>query len=83
MLTDRIDQELLDMGKRLNVVSNYTVGYNNIDVTEATKHGVIVTNTPDVLTDTTARARQYCIRILRQIDYNSPFLCLLLSTSSI
>ncbi len=54
MLTDRIDQELLDRGKHLKVVSNYAVGYNNIDVPEATKHGVMVTNTPDVLTDTTA-----------------------------
>lgn len=54
MLTDRIDQELLDRGKHLKVVSNYAVGFNNIDVPEATKHGVMVTNTPDVLTDTTA-----------------------------
>lgn len=54
MLTDRVDQTLLDRGKNLKVVSNYAVGYNNIDVTEATKHGVMVTNTPDVLTDTTA-----------------------------
>lgn len=54
MLTDRIDQELLDRGKQLKVVSNYAVGYNNIDVPEATKHGVMVTNTPEVLTDTTA-----------------------------
>ncbi len=54
MLTDRVDQTLLDRGKRLKVVSNYAVGYNNIDVNEATKHGVMVTNTPDVLTDTTA-----------------------------
>ena len=54
MLTDRVDQTLLDKGKNLKVVSNYAVGYNNIDVAEATKHGVMVTNTPDVLTDTTA-----------------------------
>lgn len=54
MLTDRVDQTLLDRGKNLKVVSNYAVGYNNIDVTEATKHGVMVTNTPGVLTDTTA-----------------------------
>ncbi|MCW4011749.1 MAG: D-glycerate dehydrogenase [Candidatus Bathyarchaeota archaeon] len=54
MLTDRVDQTLLDRGKNLKVVSNYAVGYNNIDVPEATKHGVMVTNTPDVLTDTTA-----------------------------
>ncbi len=54
MLTDRVDQELLDKSKNLKVVSNYAVGYNNIDVAEATKHKVMVTNTPDVLTDTTA-----------------------------
>lgn len=54
MLTDKVDQTLLDRGKNLKVVSNYAVGYNNIDVAEATKHGVMVTNTPDVLTDTTA-----------------------------
>ncbi|MFC1803467.1 2-hydroxyacid dehydrogenase [Thermoproteota archaeon] len=54
MLTDRIDQELLDKGKNLKVVSNYAVGYNNINVPEATKHGVMISNTPDVLTDTTA-----------------------------
>jgi glyoxylate reductase len=54
MLTDNIDTELLDKGKKLKVVSNYAVGYNNINIEEATKHGVIVTNTPDVLTDTTA-----------------------------
>jgi glyoxylate reductase len=54
MLTDRVDQELLDRGKHLKVVSNYAVGYNNIDVKEATKHGVMVTNTPGVLNDTTA-----------------------------
>lgn len=54
MLTDKIDKVLLDRGKDLKVVSNYAVGYNNIDVHEATKHGVMVTNTPDVLTDTTA-----------------------------
>ena len=54
MLTDSINQELLDRGKHLKVVSNYAVGYNNIDVPEATRHKVMVTNTPDVLTDTTA-----------------------------
>jgi glyoxylate reductase len=54
MLTDKIDKELLDRGKDLKVVSNYAVGYNNIDVHEATKQGVMVTNTPEVLTDTTA-----------------------------
>jgi glyoxylate reductase len=54
MLTDRIDPELLDRGKNLKVVSNYAVGYNNIDVNAATDKGVLVSNTPGVLTDSTA-----------------------------
>jgi glyoxylate reductase len=54
MLTDRIDSELLDKAKNLKVVSNYAVGYNNIDVDAATERRVLVTNTPGVLTDSTA-----------------------------
>lgn len=54
MLTDTVDGELLDQAKNLKVVSNYAVGYNNITVPEATKRGVIVTNTPGVLNDSTA-----------------------------
>ncbi|TRO54173.1 D-glycerate dehydrogenase [Candidatus Bathyarchaeota archaeon] len=54
MLTDNIDAELMDRAKKLKVVSNYAVGYNNIDVDAATSRGIMVTNTPDVLTDTTA-----------------------------
>jgi glyoxylate reductase len=54
MLTDRIDGDLMDLGKKLKVVSNYAVGYNNIIVPEATKRGIIVTNTPNVLNDSTS-----------------------------
>jgi glyoxylate reductase len=54
LLTDSIDSELMEKAKYLKVVSNYAVGYNNIDVEEATKRGIRVTNTPGVLTDTTA-----------------------------
>jgi glyoxylate reductase len=54
MLTDQINAELMDRAKKLKVVSNYAVGYNNIDVDAATQRGIMVTNTPDVLTDTTA-----------------------------
>ncbi|MBN1152671.1 MAG: D-glycerate dehydrogenase [Dehalococcoidia bacterium] len=54
MLNERIDSELLDRAPLLKVVSNYAVGYNNIDVDAATERGVIVTNTPDVVTDATA-----------------------------
>jgi glyoxylate reductase len=55
LLSDRIDKEIVAAGGRsLKVISNYAVGYNNIDVEEATKSGVLVTNTPGVLTDATA-----------------------------
>jgi glyoxylate reductase len=54
LLTDRIDAALLDAAPRLKVVSNYAVGFNNIDVPAATARGVCVGNTPGVLTDATA-----------------------------
>ncbi|QOR66391.1 D-glycerate dehydrogenase [Cytobacillus suaedae] len=54
MLTDSIDKELLDQAQQLKVVSTLAVGYNNIDVKEANRRGIIVTNTPGVLTETTA-----------------------------
>lgn len=53
-LTDRIDARLLAHCLRLKVVANIAVGYNNIDLDACTAHGVMATNTPDVLTDTTA-----------------------------
>ncbi|PKL02282.1 MAG: D-glycerate dehydrogenase [Synergistetes bacterium HGW-Synergistetes-2] len=53
-LSDRIDDELLSLCPNLKVVSNYAVGYDNIDVDAATRRGVLVTNTPDVLTNATA-----------------------------
>lgn len=55
LLSDRIDAEVFDAaGKQLRVVSNFAVGFNNIDVAEARKRGIAVGNTPDVLTDATA-----------------------------
>ncbi len=54
LLTDRIDAALLDAAPRLKVVSNFAVGFNNIDVKAATERGVCVGNTPGVLTDATA-----------------------------
>lgn len=54
LLTDRIDAALLDAAPRLRVVSNYAVGFNNIDVPAATARGVCIGNTPGVLTDATA-----------------------------
>jgi glyoxylate reductase len=54
LLTDKIDGPLLDASPRLKVVSNYAVGFNNVDVKAATERGVCVGNTPGVLTDATA-----------------------------
>jgi glyoxylate reductase len=54
LLTDRIDAAFLAACPRLRVVSNYAVGFNNIDVPAATARGVFVGNTPGVLTDATA-----------------------------
>ncbi|MBC8162053.1 MAG: D-glycerate dehydrogenase [Roseiflexaceae bacterium] len=54
MLSDRIDGELLDAAPGLKVVANMAVGYDNVDLAELRRRGVILTNTPDVLTATTA-----------------------------
>ncbi|HZG67317.1 MAG TPA: D-glycerate dehydrogenase [Herpetosiphonaceae bacterium] len=54
LLTDCVDAALLDAAPRLRVVSNYAVGYDNVVVPAATERGVLVTNTPDVLTEATA-----------------------------
>ena len=54
MLSDTIDREVFERATNLEVVSNLAVGYNNIDLNAAKEKGVIVTNTPDVLTETTA-----------------------------
>lgn len=54
LLTDRIDEALLDAAPGLRVVSNYAVGFDNIDLEAATARGVVVTNTPGVLTETVA-----------------------------
>lgn len=55
LLTDTIDAEVMDAaGPQLKVISNYAVGFDNIDVAAATQRGIVVTNTPGVLTETTA-----------------------------
>src|SRR2546422_5533609 len=53
-LTERVDADVLDRAPRLKVVAVYAVGYDNVDVAAATRRGIVVTNTPDVLTETTA-----------------------------
>ncbi|MBA2132967.1 D-glycerate dehydrogenase [Hydrogenispora sp. UU3] len=54
LLTDTIDAEVLDAAQGVKIFANYAVGYNNIDVEAATKRKIWVSNTPGVLTDTTA-----------------------------
>jgi glyoxylate reductase len=54
LLTDRIDASVMDAAPGCRVFANMAVGYNNIDVAEATRRGVLVTNTPGILTDGTA-----------------------------
>jgi lactate dehydrogenase-like 2-hydroxyacid dehydrogenase len=74
LLTERIDQELLDAAPRLRVVSNMAVGYDNIDVAACTARGIPVGNTPGVLTATTADLAFALImaaarRIVEGVDY--------------
>jgi glyoxylate reductase len=54
MLSDSIDESILTAGKQLKVVANLAVGFDNIDLKVASREGIAVCNTPDVLTDTTA-----------------------------
>lgn len=54
MLTEKIDRESLDAAPKLKVISNYAVGYDNVDVSTATERKIPVGNTPGVLTETTA-----------------------------
>lgn len=54
LLTERIDSELVDAAPRLRAVSNMAVGFDNIDVAACTARGILIGNTPGVLTDTTA-----------------------------
>jgi len=54
MITDRIDSEVFHAAPRLRMVANMGVGFNNIDVSEATRRSIPVSNTPGVLTDATA-----------------------------
>lgn len=54
LLTDRVDGELMDACPRLRVVSNFAVGFDNLDVPAATERGIVMGNTPGVLTETTA-----------------------------
>ncbi len=54
MLNDRLDRDLFGVASKLKIIAQVAVGFDNINLQEATKRGIYVTNTPDVLTETTA-----------------------------
>jgi glyoxylate reductase len=54
LLTDKVGQDVLEAAPALEIVANIAVGYDNIDVAAAKSRGIVVTNTPDVLTEATA-----------------------------
>lgn len=54
LLTDQIDKDIINSEPKLKMIANYAVGYDNIDIQAATEKGIPVSNTPGILTDTTA-----------------------------
>ncbi len=76
LLTDRIDGELLDAaGPQLKIVANHAVGFDNVDLTAATARGVMITNTPGVLTEATAdHAWALLFAVARRIPESECFL---------
>ncbi len=75
LLTDAVDAEAMDAAKGCRVFANMAVGFNNIDVKEATKRGIVVTNTPGVLTDATAdMAWALIMSTMRRIPESERFL---------
>jgi glyoxylate reductase len=75
LLTDSIDSDIIDAGKDLKIISNYAVGYNNIDFKYATQKGIIVTNTPGVLSETTADlAFSLLVSVARRIPEGDRFM---------
>jgi glyoxylate reductase len=76
LLADKIDKEIIDAaGKQLKVIANYAVGCDNIDIATARAKGIIVTNTPGVLTQAVAEhAMALLITIARRIPESDKFL---------
>jgi glyoxylate reductase len=65
---DKIDKDVIDAGRDLKVISNVAVGYNNLDVPYARSKGIVLTNTPDVLTDSTSNmAMTLILAVTRRI----------------
>jgi len=75
MLTDQIDAKFLDAAPDLKIVANYAVGYDNINIEEAKKRGIIVTNTPDVLTNSVAEhAVALMLALARRISESDKYI---------
>ena len=75
MLTDKIDDSILKTNPKLKVVANYAVGFDNIDVKAATARGILVTNTPGVLTDAVAdHACALMLAITRRVVESDKYL---------
>src|SRR6266496_915681 len=77
LLTDKVDDEFLDAaGEQLVIVANYAVGFDNIDVPACSARNVLASNTPDVLTETTAamacRARGFGMKVIYFDVYRPP-----------
>ena len=70
MLSDNIDKDFLETNQHLEAISNYAVGYNNISIPEATRLGIPIGNTPDVLTEATA---DLALTLLLMVTRNVPF----------
>ena len=65
---DKIDKDVIDAGSDLRIVANVAVGYNNLDVPYARSRGIVLTNTPDVLTEATANmAMTLILAVTRRI----------------
>ena len=74
LLTDKITREIIDAGNKLKIISNYAAGYDNIDVEYASSKGIMVTNTPDVLTNATAElAAALILAVARNIPFADKF----------
>lgn len=69
LLTDQIDYEVFEALPKVKVISNYAVGYNNIDIEEAKRRGIIVTNTPGVLSETVA---EYTFALILSLLHRIP-----------
>ncbi len=75
LLTDRVDTAVLDAAPHLKMIANVAVGYDNIDLAAATARGILVSNTPDVLTETTAdHAFALLLAIARRIPEADTFM---------